>query len=212
MWLISQDELSSLLSTYGYAAVGGIVALESIGLPVPGETTLIAAALIAGTSHDLNIWAVIGAASVGAIIGDNVGFWIGREFGYRLLRRYGRYVHLTKPRIKVGQYLFLRQGGKVVFFGRFITVLRALAAFLAGVNRMAWRRFLFFNATGGIVWASIYGFAAYYVGNEVSHLAEPVVIALASLTGVAIVVGFFVLRRHEAQLEERAEQALPGPR
>ncbi|MGH7986961.1 MAG: DedA family protein, partial [Candidatus Binataceae bacterium] len=182
-----------------------------MGLPLPGEATLIAAAIIAGTSHDLNIWLVVGVAAAGAIIGDNMGFWIGREFGYWLVLRYGRYVRLNERRIKLGQHLFLRHGGKVVFFGRFIAVLRALAAFLAGVNCMTWPRFLVFNAAGGIVWAAIYGVGAYYLGKEISSLAEPVGIALACLAGVAIIIGYIILRRHEAQLEDRAEAALPGP-
>jgi len=93
---------------------------------------------------------VIAAAASGAILGDNLGFWIGREGGYRLLRRYGRYIRLEERRLKLGQYLFMRHGGKVVFFGRFVAVLRAWAAFLAGTNRMRWPRFLLFNAAGGI--------------------------------------------------------------
>ena len=97
--------------------VAALVALESMGLPVPGETTLIAAALYAGTTHELNIVAVVLTAAAGAIIGDNVGFWLGREFGYRLLLRYGARLGLTERKIKLGQYLFLRHGGKVVFWG-----------------------------------------------------------------------------------------------
>lgn len=91
-----------------------------MGIPLPGETTLIAAAVVAGTTHVLGIWFVIAAAAGGAILGDNVGFWVGREFGYWLLLRYGRYVRLTERRIKLGQYLFDRYGGEVVFFGRFV--------------------------------------------------------------------------------------------
>jgi membrane protein DedA with SNARE-associated domain len=121
-----------LIATYGYWTVGGIIALESMGLPLPGEATLIAAAVYAATTHHLNIWLVIAAAATGAIVGDNIGYWIGREIGYRLLLRYGHYVYLTEARIKLGQYLFFRHGGKIVFFGRFVAVLRALAAILAG--------------------------------------------------------------------------------
>src|SRR5690349_22734487 len=111
-----------------------------MGVPLPGESVLVLAALYAAR-HGQSITALIASAAVGAILGDNVGYWIGREFGYRLLLRYGRYVGLTETRIKLGQYLFLHHGGKVVFFGRFIAVLRVLAAVLAGVNRMEWRSF-----------------------------------------------------------------------
>lgn len=211
MSFLSQGELSSLISTYGYWAIGCVIALESIGIPLPGEATLIAAAIVAGTSHALNIWMVVGFAAVGAILGDNVGFWIGRELGFRLVIRYGRYLRLTEGRIKLGQYLFLRHGGKVVFFGRFVALLRAIAAFLAGVNCMTWPRFLVFNAAGGLAWAAIYGFGAWFLGKEISQIAGPAGIALGAIAVIAIVGSFLFLRRHETQLQARAEAALPGP-
>ena len=133
--------LAHLIQTYGYWAIGGIVALESMGFPLPGETVLVAAAIYAGTTHDLEILFVIVAAATGSVLGNIVGFWIGREGGYRLLLRYGHYVRLTERKIKLGQYLFLRHGGKIVFFSRFVAVLRAVAALLAGANRMNWSRF-----------------------------------------------------------------------
>jgi membrane protein DedA with SNARE-associated domain len=206
-----QSDVPHLISTYGYAAVGGIVALESMGIPLPGETTLIAAVLVAGTTHDLNVWLVIAAAAGGAILGDNVGFWIGREFGFRLLVRYGRYVNLTDRRIKLGQFLFLHHGGKVVFFGRFVAILRALAAILAGANCMPWPSFLVFNASGGIVWAIVYGLGAYYLGEKIEQFASPVAIAIGIIVIACVVVSAVFIKRHEVELEAHAEQAFPGP-
>ncbi|HJU15287.1 MAG TPA: DedA family protein [Stellaceae bacterium] len=211
MSLLSNGEVANLLTTYGYGTVAGIVCLESFGIPLPGETTLIAAAVIAGTSHALNIWFVIAAAAAGAIIGDNIGYALGRRFGYRLMVRYGRYVWLTTSRIKLGQYLFRRHGAKVVFFGRFVSVLRALAALLAGANHMAWARFLVANAAGAVVWATVYGLAAWVLGKKISQLAEPVGIAIGVVVVLGFVVGLVYLRRHEARLEAEAERALPGP-
>ena len=211
MILISPEELPQVLTTYGYSAVGALVALESLGIPLPGEAALIAAAVIAGTKHALNIGLVIAAASAGAILGDNLGFWIGRELGYRLLVRYGHYVALTMPRIKLAQYLFLRYGGAVVFFGRFVAALRCLAAFLAGANRMGWPRFLTCNAAGGIVWATIYGLGAYYIGEDMSHLADPIGVAGGILAVIALIVLARFVRRYEIALENQAEAALPGP-
>jgi membrane protein DedA with SNARE-associated domain len=211
MSLLPHGELTHLISAYGYGTVAGLVGLESFGVPVPGETTLIAAAVIAGTGHGLNVWLVIAAAAGGAILGDNIGFAIGRRFGYRLMVKYGRYVRLTEPRIKLGQYLFQRHGGAVVFFGRFVSILRALAALLAGANHMPWPRFLLANAAGAAVWATSYGLAAYTLGKEVSRLAEPVGIAIGAVVAVAFVVGVVYLRRHESRLEAAAERALPGP-
>jgi membrane protein DedA with SNARE-associated domain len=204
-------DLAHLLTTYGYWAVLLFVAIESTGIPFPGETMLLVAAIYAGTTHRLSIPLVIAAAATGAILGDNLGFWIGREGGYRLLRRYGRYIWLNERKLKLGQYLFMKHGGKVVFFGRFVAVLRAWAAFLAGTNRMPWKRFLLFNALGGIVWATLFGLGGYLLGNNVQRLTGPigtVSIVLAAL----IIIGFLLFVRHnESRLEDEAERALPGP-
>lgn len=200
-----------MIAQYGYGAVALAVGIESIGIPFPGETTLIAAAVYAGTTHKMTIGFVIAAAAVGAIVGDNIGFWIGRKFGYRFLLRYGRYVRVTEPRIKLGQYMFLRHGGKVVFFGRFVAVLRALAAFLAGTNQMRWPQFLWFNAAGAIVWSTMYGVGAYYLGRQITHVLGPLSIALLALTVVAVIGGFVIVRKQEQQLQQKAERALPGP-
>lgn len=204
-------EIHHLIATYGYWAVGGSITLESAGIPVPAETILIAAAVTAGTTHHLNIVGVIGAAAVGAFVGCVVGFIIGREFGYRLLLRFGPRFGLTEPRIKLGQYLFLHHGGKVVFFGRFVSVLRTLAAILAGINGMPWRRFLFFNAAGGIVWSLLYGLGGYYLGRGVAHADRPIAIALGVIAVVASIGAVLFVRRHEPALVRAAEAALPGP-
>jgi membrane protein DedA with SNARE-associated domain len=102
---------------------------------------------------------VIAVAAFGAIIGDNIGYWLGSRYGYALLLRYGERIGMFESRIKLGQYLFLRHGAKVVFLGRFVALLRILAAFLAGLNRMPWRTFLMANATGGVIWAAVSGLA-----------------------------------------------------
>jgi membrane protein DedA with SNARE-associated domain len=204
-------DTTHLISQYGYLAVGGIVGLESMGIPLPGETMLIAAATFAGATDHLDIGLVIAAAAIGAIVGDTMGFFIGREIGLRLLRRHGPRVGLTEPRLKLGQYLFLRHGGKVVFFGRFVAVLRTLAALLAGANRMFWPRFLIFNAAGGILWATVFGFGAYLFGAAIDRYAGPIGSALLVIAIVSALVGFVLMRRHEQVLIERAERALPGP-
>jgi membrane protein DedA with SNARE-associated domain len=147
----------------------------------------------------------------GAILGDNAGYGIGRELGYRVVLRYGRYIGLTERRVKLAQYLFLRHGGKVVFFGRFVVVLRTFAAFLAGVNHMPWRRFLLFNAAGGIVWVTVYGVAAYNLGEAINRVREPVGIVALMFAAFAVIAIIVLLRRNEERLEAEAEQALPGP-
>ena len=202
---------ASLITKFGYWGVAGIVGLESIGLPLPGEATLIAAAIYAGTTKQLNIWLVIASASLGAILGDNVGFWLGRELGFRLLVRYGSYVGLNESRIKVGQYLFQLHGGKIVFFGRFFALLRIWAALLAGANQMAWPKFLLFNAGGAVLWATLYGLSAYYLGHALESLAKPAAIVLGIIGILVLVVLLVFTKRHEAELTAQAETALPGP-
>ena len=203
--------LHHLVATYGYWAVFALVALESIGIPLPGETILIVASALGGKYHQLSVWGIFAVASSGAIIGDNIGFWIGDRGGYPLLRRYGRYVRLDEGRLKVGRYIFDRHGGKVVFFGRFVSVLRTYAAFLAGTNRMRWRAFLLFNAAGGIVWSAIYSFTAYYAGSTLRRSSHQIDIIVGA-TAAVVLVGVFVFVHHQGgKLRDRAEAAYPGP-
>jgi membrane protein DedA with SNARE-associated domain len=209
--MLGPGELTYLIESFGYGVIAAIVALEGMGIPVPGETALVLAALYAERTHNLNIGLVIAAAAAGAIVGDNIGFWIGREIGYRLVLRFGSYVGLTESRIKLGQYLFQRRGGVVVFVARFVAVLRTVAPLLAGLNWMAWRRFVVFDAGGGILWASAYGTGAYLLGREMEHFATPVAIALGVVVAIFIVAAIVFLRHHEAQLQAEAEQAIPGP-
>ena len=203
--------IDNLLHHYGYAAVFALVGAESIGVPLPGETILIAAALYAGSTHKLTAWVIFVVAAAAAIIGDNIGFWIGDKGGYRLLRRYGRYVRADEQKIKIGRLVFDRHGGKVVFFGRFVSVLRTYAAFLAGTLKMRWRRFLPFNASGGIVWAAIYTFVPYAVGSAVSKASHELDIILGVLAAALIVGSILLVRRKADQLAGAAEAAYPGP-
>lgn len=203
--------LHHLLTAYGYGAVFVLVALESLGVPLPGETILILAGIYAGTTHNLSIWIVFLVAACGAVIGDNIGFWIGNKGGYRLLRRYGHYVRLDESKIKIGRYVFERQGGKVVFFGRFVSVLRTYAAFLAGVNRMPWRRFLVYNAAGGIIWAAAFSFSSYFAGNAFKRISTSVDIGLGAAALVLIVAAVIVVRRQAHKFTAQAEAAYPGP-
>lgn len=200
-----------LLHTYGYYAVFLLVGAESLGIPLPGETILIAASLYAGSTHKMSVWVIFVVAAAAAMIGDNIGFWIGDKGGYRLVRRYGRYVRFDEAKVKVGRLIFDRHGGKVVFFGRFVSVLRTYAAFLAGTMKMHWRRFLLFNAAGGIVWAAIYSFVPYAVGSSINKASHTATIVLGIAAAVVIVAGIVLVRRKAARLEDEAEAAYPGP-
>lgn len=206
-----QSTLSELVAQHGYVVIAIVIAMESMGLPLPGEAILIAACLYAGNTQRLEIWIVLLAGTLGAIIGDNAGYWIGRKVGFPLLLRHGWRIGLDGPRIKIGQYLFLRHGGKVVFFGRFVAILRATAGLLAGANRMDWRRFLAFNTSSAVVWVGGYGLAAYGFGASISHLLGPIGIVGSVLAIIVVGIVIIVARRSEARLRIVAERAFPDP-
>jgi len=203
--------VSDIFLRFGYPGVFLLVGLESLGIPLPGETTLIAASIYSGVTHKLAIGWIIGVAALGAIIGDNIGYALGHWGGYRLVVRYGKYIRFDQSRVKLARYIFLRHGAKVVFFGRFVSILRTYAAFLAGTTRMPWQRFLVFNAAGGIVWSTVWGTLGYMLGSQVTRVNTPLAIGFGVVGAVAVVAGAVALRRQESRLAVIAERALPGP-
>jgi membrane protein DedA with SNARE-associated domain len=203
--------ISHLIASYGYWAVFVLVGAESLGIPLPGETALITAGIYAGHTQRLSPWLIFAVAAAGAIIGDNIGYWIGDKGGYRLARRYGPKVRLDERKLKIARYLFDSHGGKVVFFGRFVSILRTYAAFLAGTRKMAWRRFVVANASGGIMWAGIYTLAAYLAGAALQRVSGTISWALLGASVVAIVTVLVLSRRQIGRLAVRAEAAYPGP-
>ncbi len=182
-----------------YAALAGLIALESMGIPLPGETALIAAGILAHQGR-LDIALVLSLAAAAAIIGDNLGYLIGRTGGRRLLEAPGPLLKHRQAIIARGEPFFERHGAKAVFLGRWVSGLRIAAAWLAGINRMHWATFLFWNALGGIAWALSIGLLAYFLGPTAERLIRD-----AGLAGVAVfvllVVGAFGwrwLRRRRA--------------
>jgi membrane protein DedA with SNARE-associated domain len=170
----------------GYAAVAAFVAVEASGVPVPGETALIGAAVLA-SQGELSIELVIAIAAAAAIVGDNFGYMLGARFGRRLLERPGRTQAQRLEALRRGEQLFDRHGPKAVFLGRWIALLRIWAAWLAGMASMRWRSFLLWNALGGIGWALFFGLLGYFGGEAAAEL-----VARAGV-GVAIAVGAAVL-------------------
>ncbi|MEE7448400.1 hypothetical protein MRF4_11520 [Methylobacterium radiotolerans] len=203
--------IADLIAHYGYLAIFVIITLESAGLPLPGETVLLTSAAYAGSTGNINIAVVVAIAATAAILGDNAGYWVGRRWGLPLLLRKGHLIGLDHGRLKLGQYLFRRHGGKIVFFGRFTAMLRAYAAVLAGVNKLDARRFMAFNALGGVAWASIMGFGAYLCGRSIENVMGPVGLGLLAFVLLGAVALWLFMRRHEARLMVAAEAAIPGP-
>jgi membrane protein DedA with SNARE-associated domain len=200
-----------LIVGYGYWAVFLLVGAESLGIPLPGETALITAGIYAGTTYRLSPWLIFAVAAVAAITGDNIGYWIGGKGGYRLARRYGPKVRLDERKLKIARYLFDRYGGKVVFFGRFVSVLRTYAAFLAGVSKMRWRKFLPANAAGGIIWAGLFTLASYLAGATLQRAWGTIDWAVAGAAAAVAVTVLVLFRRQVGRLAIRAEAAYPGP-
>lgn len=203
--------MNHLVATYGYWAVFAVLALESFGVPIPGETILIAAGTYAGQQHHLDVWVIWLVACLGVEIGSTAGYWVGYKGGYRLLRRYGRYIRMNEPEVKVGRYVFDRFGAPVVVLGRFVAVLRTYASFLAGTNRMNPAKFQVFNLAGAVVWTGLWTFLAYTVGASLKSASKPVDYAVGAVAVVLVVVVIVVVRRQARRLEEVAERAYPGP-
>jgi membrane protein DedA with SNARE-associated domain len=198
------------ISLYGIWVVAAFIALESIGFPLPAEAALIAAGLFAAANPDLNIWLLIAVGIAAAIVGEVIGFWIGRRFGSQLLKRYGDRLGLTEGRVKIGQWLFARYGGRFVFIARFLPFLRNMAAVLAGTNSMAQGSFYVASVSAAAAWITGYGLAAYSFGAALMNVASPAAICL-SLAAALIVLGAPVLvLRYEERLLERAEHELTG--
>jgi membrane protein DedA with SNARE-associated domain len=179
----------------GYAVLFGLILVESAGAPVPGETSLIAAGVLASAGN-LSLPVVFVVAISAAIIGDNLGYLFGRKVGHRVLLAPGRWERQRRQFVDEGEHFFARHGGKTVFFGRWLPVLRFTAALLAGVNEMPWRRFFVFNALGAIGWVCTVGTAAYVLGSSASNLFEA--IGFAGLLAVTLtIVGHIVWRRSQ---------------
>jgi membrane protein DedA with SNARE-associated domain len=203
-------DISELIARFGYLGVFALVFFECAGVPLPGEMALISAAVFAGTTSHMHIEFVILAAASAAILGDNMGFWFGRRFGFEFLHRFGPYVHLTAPRLKIGQMLFQRHGGKVVFLGRFAAILRTWAAMLAGANRFPPRSFFVWNASGGVSWAMIYGLGGYFFGQSETLFAGPVSIGLSVAVAIGAVAIYLLFKKHEQRLIAEANRSLPA--
>ncbi len=160
--------MSHLIKSLGLPLLFVVIGMESAGIPLPGETSLIVAAVLAQHGH-FNIAAVIAVAAAGAIVGDNAGYWAARKGGRRLLQKWGRIARWSDKALPRAERFFERHGGKTVFIGRFIAFLRITSAWLAGLSGMSWWRFFFWNAAGGITWACLVGLVAYYTSRAAAE-------------------------------------------
>jgi membrane protein DedA with SNARE-associated domain len=195
--------MTHFFTHHGLPILFAVVLIESFGVPLPGETALIAFGVLASEGH-YSIAAVIGVAAAGAIVGDNLGYWlVGRIGGRALFRRWrwlSRYGDRVLPR---AEELMRRHGGVTVFFGRFVSILRYTVAWIAGLSRMQWWRFLFWNAAGGIVWATAVGLTAYYGGRAAADaIARYGLYAAAAVIGV-VILAWLGVRYTRGRVEKR---------
>jgi membrane protein DedA with SNARE-associated domain len=201
------ESFLQLLRTYGYGLLFLVVALESLGVPVPGETALIAAAALAARGH-MKIALVVAVAAAAAIIGDAGGYWGGRRGGIAFVRRFGKFFRMDDAKLAHIRRFFERHGAKTVFFGRFIALLRTWAALFAGMGEMPYGTFTLYNASGGILWAATFGAVGYLFGKNLERLQNIVgdaSWALAAVVVVAIVALWIWRRRREAKITEDAK-------
>lgn len=203
--------IGHLVEVFGYPLLFLGVAAESSGIPVPGETALITAAVLASAGK-LDIALVIPIAALGAIVGDNIGYLIGRKGGRWALERPGRFQRQRRQVLALGEPFFERHGPKAVFFGRFLLGLRVWASWLAGATLMHWRAFALWNALGGICWATAIGLLAYFLGSAAGNVVST--FGLYGLVGVvlAAVSVYLAHRRHRRHLQEQFREAQPPAR
>jgi membrane protein DedA with SNARE-associated domain len=195
--------VTHFITTHGLPLLFLVVMLESFGIPLPGETALIAFGVLASQGH-YSIVVVIAVAAAAAIIGDNLGYWlIGRVGGRRLFERWEFLRRRTAHILPATEELMAKHGGKVVFFGRFITILRYTAAWVAGISKMEWRKFLFWNAAGGICWATLVGLVAYYAGGAAADAIQRYGIYAAVVVAGAVVVFYLITHFGKKWLENR---------
>ena len=184
--------MTGLVHHYGLIALFLVVMLESGGVPLPGETALVAASIFASQGK-LNPVEVIAVAAAAAIIGDNLGYWVGRTGGRKLLERFGPLQRWTRRTLPWAEGFFRRHGGKTIFLARFFSVLRVTAAWIAGVSRMHWWTFFLWNAAGGICWAVLVGLVAYFVGHAAADAIDRYGLWVgASLIVALVIVGLAV--------------------
>jgi membrane protein DedA with SNARE-associated domain len=195
--------MTHFFTHHGLPVLFLVVMIESFGVPLPGETALIAFGVLAAEGH-YSIWSVIAVAAAGAIVGDNLGYWlIGRLGGRALFTRWrwlSQYSDRVLPRAEA---LMARHGGKTVFFGRFVSILRYTVAWVAGLARMPWWKFLFWNAAGGIVWATSVGLIAYYAGQAAATAIQRYGLYAGVAVVVVLIVGWLGVRYTRGRVEKR---------
>jgi membrane protein DedA with SNARE-associated domain len=205
--LVSLDVILELAHHYGYAAVFLGILVENMGIPVPGETITVVGGFLAG-NEELSYWGVLGSATIGAVLGDSIGYWIGAYGGWPLVIRFGNLFNIEETRLEEVRQQFLQNAPKAVFFGRFIALFRIFAGPLAGIAQMPYRKFLIYNIAGACVWAGATVTATYFIGRIlpleqlISLMAK---LGLAAVLVIAAAIALPLLLERRAHLLKQAE-------
>jgi membrane protein DedA with SNARE-associated domain len=207
--MLALGAIISVSNSLGYL-LPAIIGLESMGIPSPGETALVAAAVLASQGK-LHIWLVLVIGISSAIVGDNIGYWLGRKFGRDVLERPGPFHKRRLRIIAIGDRFYDKHGAKAVFIGRWIALVRFAAAWMAGINEMRVIEFVFWNALGGITWGITYGLVGYYGGKSAGHVLSQIGIAGAVVLALMFVGTLVYLRRKEAEEERKYDQEFHEP-
>ena len=207
--MLALAAIISVSSKLGYV-LPAIIGLESMGVPSPGETALVTAAVLA-SQGTLKIWLVMVIGISSAIIGDNIGYWLGRKFGREVLEARGPFHSHRMLLIRSGDRFFEKHGGKTVFLARWIALIRVAAAWLAGINRMPVRHFFFWNALGGITWGVTFSLVGYFAGKGGAHVLSRLGLGGAIVLGVMLVAALLLLRRRERRERQRLASAARQP-
>ncbi len=199
---VASIPVTHFFTHHGLPLLFVVVMLESFGLPLPGETALIAFSVLASQGH-YPIEEVIAVAAAAAIVGDNLGYMVARTGGRRLLDRWGPVRRRTEKVLPRTEAIMAKHGGKTVFFGRFVAILRFTAAWVAGLSRMEWKKFLFWNAAGGICWATLVGLVAYYLGDAAAAAIQKYGLIAAGVIVLILAGGYFFTHYLKKRIEER---------
>ena len=198
--------VEQLLHQYGYVAIFVIIALENVGLPLPGETILVTSAIFAAETHELNVFAIVGVAIAACIGGSLAGFAIGRYGEQHFLHKIGPHIHVTEADLRLGAYLFRHYGAAVVLVARYVAVLRSLASLLAGANRMDPRRFAICTSLGAAAWAATYGFGAYALGRRLAELSSRAAVPVIGIVVVLVIAALWFVHHNRRRLQREADR------
>ncbi|MFC7529605.1 DedA family protein [Actinoplanes sp. GCM10030250] len=202
------ESVAPILDRWGYLAIGGVIGVESFGVPAPGQTIMVAASIYAGAGR-MNIYIVALVSFVTAVLGDNIGYWIGLRGGRKIVHRWGKYIFVTPERLEKAEKFFARRGNRIIVVARFIDGLRQLNGVIAGITRMPWKTFLIYNTIGAALWVGWWCTVAYLLGVHIVEIMGHVHEYMWPVIGVVAVAIAIYVTLHVRHIRRRRSQSAP---